>query len=157
MGVFGAPCASQGSLAQARWNTHSPSPWRHTGPCVPGEQAPWAVPHSSPVPSPMDWEGVPCPHCTGKYGNSIFIGGINISGLYIHFIHHSAGPEGGAKGEAPAAQQLSLSSKALPTLCKPKANCSCSLSLPEVTVWAGARAQGGRRQEGLVAEDTCKC
>lgn len=43
------------------------------------------------------WEGFPS-DCPDKYGNSVFIGCINISDLYIHFIYHSAGPEGRGKG-----------------------------------------------------------
>lgn len=55
-------------------------------------------------------------HRRQKYGNSIFTRCVNISGLYIHFIHHSAGPEVGPGGSTAAR----LPPPARPALCKPR-------------------------------------
>jgi len=75
------------------------------------------------------------------YRNSIFIGCINISGLYIHFIHRSGGPKGGT----PTTQQLTPFPQGPPTLCKPRPTAPAP-SLPgEVTVWGGG--QGSRPSE----------
>lgn len=142
-------------LTPGPWDICSPHLWLHMGPHVPVSKMP-----QPPALSPAlhTDKGLLCPCHADKYGNSIFIGCINIC-LYIHFIYHSAGPERKAQGEAPAAQQLLLSPKPYPLLCKPRPSALAPSSSQEKTLYAeeAVRGQGGRRQEGLVREDTCKC
>lgn len=104
------------------WDICSPHLWPHMGPHVPVSKM---TPLPAMSPALHTDKGLLCPCHADKYRNSIFIGCINIC-LYIHFIHHSAGPEGRAQGEAPAAQQLPLSPKPYP-LC---ANQGHQLLLP---------------------------
>lgn len=128
---------------------HSPSPWPHINP-RPVSKLP---PPPALSPALRTGKGLPCPGCADKYGNSIFIGGINIC-LYIHFKHHGAGPEGSAKGGGPSSTDSSPFPQSPTRSVQTKANSSCSLFLPgEVTVWGGVRGQRGRRQEGLLGED----
>lgn len=123
-------------------HTKSPSLASH-GSTLPGEQAARGLPQLQPCPQSLVLERTPCPGHADKYGNSIFIGCINIC-LYIHFIHHSAGPEGRAQREAPAAQQLPPLSQSPICSVQTKANSSCSRFLPEeVTVWGGGQRSRG--------------
>lgn len=91
-----------------------------------------------PAPLLYGWQAFPFWR-SDKYGNSIFTGCINISGLYIHFIHHGAGLEGGPRG-SPSSTTAHPHSPHCPThSVQTKANSSCNLCLPrEVTVRGGA-------------------
>lgn len=150
--LLGAPQALAMSMGHTRSLSLAPQQSTHAS----GASA-LRRPFLQPCPRPVYRKGFPCPGCTDKYGNSIFIGCINISDLYIHFIHHSAGPEGRAKVEAPAVQQLTASPKALPTLPKPRPRLLLPLPPRSHCVGRGRCQEGRRLVGGLVGEDTCEC
>ena len=100
----------------------------------PGEQA---------ALSPTYWKEPLRPGHDDKYGNSVFIGCINISVCTYNSYIIVQGPGGGPRGGPSSTAATSPSPKALPTV-QTEANSSCPHLLPgEVTVWGGGQRSRG--------------
>lgn len=80
--------------------------------------------------------------CPDKYGNSVFIGCINISDLYIHFIYHSAGPERRGKGSPSSTTMNPLPPQPHP-LCKLRPRALASSFPVDGMEKLGKREEGG--------------
>lgn len=99
----------------------------------------------------MHWKGLLCPGHADKYGNSIFIGCINISVCtYISYIIVQ-GPKGGPTGQPQQHNSYPPFPRALSALCKPRPTAPAPASSQEKSLYReGVRGQGARRQEVLV-------
>lgn len=126
------------------WNpahkTYSPHCWPHISPHVPESKL---LPPPAWSPALCIGKGLLCPGRADKYGNSIFIGCINISVCtYISYIIVQ-GLKGGPKGR-PQQHDSSPFPQSPTRSVQTKANSSCSLFLPgEVTVWGGGQRSKG--------------
>lgn len=133
------------SPPQARSVAHArPHPRPHSGPHVLVSKLPSAALGSIPVPSPLCWKELPCPGHADKYGNSVFIGCINISvctyNSYIIVQGLGGRPTGRPQqhGSYPSFPQSPAHSV------QTEANSSCPHFLAgEVTVWRkGSEVKG---------------
>lgn len=135
-------------IFRARSMEHTQShPGPHTGPHVPVSKLPSAAPTSALSPALCTRKGLLCPGHADKYGNSIFIGCINISVCtYISYIIVQ-GLKGGPTGQPSSTTATPPFPKALSALCKPRPTASAPASSQEKSLYGeGVRGQGAKRR-----------